>query len=219
MPKHVRRHHHQGAILNIDERMLQWSQTVYGVAHSLHIAHSLKLGNLDTLLDSLTAAQQWNESDLGFESCLPEKGFREGSIKLDGKDHEEVFLVLSENIVRILFVNLAVLADECLAELIAQVGAEPPNYLTAKAEWVKSKLGHSYQWAANGLLELCALRNAIVHANGCLNPATIAILQKAGVTNVRPDHEISLSFGDLFRYRRALRTVFGEVDKLRGQTS
>jgi hypothetical protein len=208
----------QGAILNIDERMLQWSQTVYGVAHSLHIAHSLKLGNLDTLLDSLSAAQQWNESDLGFESCLPEKGFREGSIKLDGKDHEEVFLVLSENIVRSLFVNLAVLADECLAELIAQAGAEPSNYLTAKAEWVKSKLGSNYQWAANGLLELCALRNAIVHANGRLSPSTIAILQKAGVTGAIADHEISLSFGDLFRYRRALRTVLGEVEKLRLNT-
>ncbi|MEO6192019.1 MAG: hypothetical protein ABIS20_03355, partial [Thermoanaerobaculia bacterium] len=126
-------------------------------------------------------------------------------------------LVLSENIVRILFVNLAVLADECLSELIAQAGAEPPNYLTAKAEWVKSKLGPSYQWAANGLLELCALRNAIVHANGRLNPSTIAILQKAGVADVRADHEISLSFGDLFRYRRALRTVLGEVDKLRAK--
>lgn len=199
--------------MNIEERMLQWSQTVYGVAHSLHIAHTLKLGNLETLLESLRAAQNWNRSDLGFQSCLPEKGFKAGSIKLDGKDHEEVFAVLSENIVRILFVNLTVLADECLAELIVEAGVEPPNYLTAKAEWVRSRINGRYAWAADGLLEMCALRNAIVHANGCLNASTLSILMKAGINNAKEGHVVSLAFGDLFRYRRALRTILGEVEK------
>lgn len=204
----------RGATLNLDDEMLRWSQTVYGIAHSLHIAHSLKLGNLTTLLDSLSAAERWNESDLGFESCLPKKEFREGSIKLDGRDHEEVFTLLSENIVKVLFVNLAVLADECLSHLMGEAGVEPPNYLTSKVEWVKSRLEPKYDWAANGLLEMCAIRNAIVHSGGRLSSSSIAILEKAGAKPAHVNHEIRLSFGDLFRYRRALRTVLGEVQKL-----
>lgn len=201
--------------MDIDNSMLQWSQTVYGVAHSLHLAHSIKLGNLTALGESLSAAEQWNKSDLGFTSSLPAKDFRDGSINLNGKDHGEVFGILSENIVKILFVNLAVLADECLDQLITEAGACPPNYLTSKTEWVKSKIDERYVWAANGMLELCALRNAVVHNGGKINKSVIDILEKAGVGDAKIGHEVSLSFGDLFRYRRALRTVIGELQKLK----
>jgi len=204
---------HGGVALDLDDEMLRWSQTVYGIAHSLHIAHSLQLGNLTTLIASLSAAEKWNESDLGFESCLPEKEFREGSINLDGRDHEEVFTVLSGNIVKVLFVSLTVIADECLSHLIGLAGVEPPNYLTGKAEWVKSRLDPKYEWAANGLLEMCAIRNAIVHSGSRINSSVIAVLEKANVNSPRNGHEIRLSFGDLFRYRRALRTVLGELQK------
>ncbi len=200
--------------MDIDLRMREWSQTVYGVAHSLNIAHGVKLGNLDTLLESLVAADAWNASDLGFTSNLPARDFKDGDIRLDGRDHAEVFANLAENIVRILFVNLAVLADECLAHLIRAAGTEPPNYLTNKAEWVKAKLDQKHAWAANGLIELCALRNALVHANGHLNASAVALLVKAEVTGSKEGHKVQLSFGDLFRYRRALRTVLGEVEKL-----
>ena len=200
--------------MDIDAEMLRWSQTVYGIAHSLHLAHSVNLGNLTTLHASLSAAEKWNKSNLGFESVLPRKEFKEGSINLDGRDHEEVFKVLSENAVKLLFMNLTVLADECLSHLILQAGVEPPNYLTGKAEWVKSKIAKKYEWAANGLLEICAIRNAIVHNSSKINSSVMQILDKAGITTAQIDHEIQLSFGDLFRYRRALRTVLGEIQKL-----
>jgi len=201
--------------MDIDNSMLQWSQTVYGVAHSLHLANSIKLGNLTALIESLSAAEQWNQSDLGFTSSLPMKEFKDGSINLNGKDHGEVFGILSENIVRILFVNLAVLADECLDQLITEAGTTPPNYLTSKAEWVKARINNKYEWAANGMLELCALRNAVVHNGGKINKSVIDILEKAGVGDAKLGHEVSLSFGDLFRYRRALRTVIGELQKIK----
>ncbi len=201
--------------MDIENSMLQWSHTVYGVAHSLHLANSIKLGNLTTLIESLSAAEQWNQSDLGFTSTLPTKEFKEGSINLNGKDHEDVFCILSENIIKILFVNLAVLADECLDQLIAEAGVIPPNYLTSKAEWVKSKIDDKYAWAANGMLELCAIRNAVVHNGGTINKSVIDILEKAGVGDAKLDHDVLLSFGDLFRYKRALRTVIGEVQKLK----
>lgn len=201
--------------MDIELSMLQWSQTVYGVAHSLHLSNSVKFGNLTTLLDSLHAAERWNKSDLGFTSSLPMKDFKEGSINLSGKDHEEIFATLSENIVKILFINLAVLADECLAQLITEAGVTPPNYLTNKAEWVKSRIEEKYIWAANGILELCALRNAIVHNSGKLNESTIKILAMADIIDASQDHQVSISFGDLFRYRRALRTVIGELQKIK----
>ena len=200
--------------MDIEDEMLKWSQTVYGIAHSLHIADSVKLGNLTTLVTSLNAAEGWNRSDPGFTSSLPAKQFKDGSINLDGKDYNEIFQNLSENIVRILFVNLAVLADECLGQLISNAGVQPPNYLTSKVEWAKSRIDAKYDWAANGMLELCALRNALVHNGGRLNDSTVAILESAGVTDATSGHEVSLSFGDLFRYRRALRTTIGELQKL-----
>lgn len=201
--------------MDIDDVMLQWSQTVYGVAHSLHLANSIKLGNLTALLDSLAAAEKWNKSDIGFSSSLPMKEFRDGSINLTGKEHKEVFNILSENIVKILFINLAVLADECLAQLITETNTLPPNYLTSKAEWVKLKIAKKHKWAANGMLELCAIRNALVHNGGILNESVIDILKKADVTDAKLAHKISISFGDLFRYRRALRTVIGELKKMK----
>lgn len=201
--------------MDIELSMLQWSQTVYGLAHSLHLANSVKLGNLTALLDSLHAAESWNKSDLGFTSSLPTREFKDGSINLSGKDHEEIFATLSENIVKILFINLAVLADECLAQLITEAAATPPNYLTGKAVWAKSRLEAKYIWAANGILELCALRNAIVHNGGKLNESTIKILEMADIVDAKQDHEVSISFGDLFRYRRALRTVIGELQKIK----
>jgi uncharacterized protein YutE (UPF0331/DUF86 family) len=200
--------------MNIESSMLQWSQTVYGVAHSLSVARAIKLGNLTQLIDSLIEAEQWNPSDLGFSSAIPKKNFKDGSINLNGEKHEEVFEILSENIVKILFINLAVLADGWLAQLISDTGATPPNYLTNKAEWVKSKIPNAYMWAANGILELCALRNALVHNGGMINESVISILEKADVKDALLSHQISLSFGDLFRYRRALRTVIGELRKL-----
>lgn len=205
--------------MNIDSAMLRWSQTVYGVAQSLHIARSVKLGNLTDLVDTLSDAERWNKSSLGFSSILPSRDFREGSINLDGRDHEEVFEILSENIVKFLFVNLAVFADECLGQLINDAGVTPPNFLTSKIEWVKSRIDVKYEWAANGLLEFAAIRNTIVHGEGRLNDNSIEILGKAGVCDAIPDYKISLSFGDLFRYRRALRTVMGELQKMKSQNS
>jgi hypothetical protein len=200
--------------LDIENEMHNWSQTVYGIAHALNIANSVNLGNLTTLLDSLTTAEAWNKSNLGFTSSLPVRRFKKGSINLDGKDHKEVFRILSENIVRALFVNLSVLIDECLSHLINRLGITPPNALTSKVEWAKSRTETKYEWAANGLLELCAIRNAIVHNGGKLNESAISILERAGVRDAQLNHEVSLSFGDLFRYRRAFRTIVGELRKI-----
>lgn len=200
--------------MDLDEEILKWSQTVYGVAHSLSIARSLNLGNLSTLIDSLRSAESWNPSKLGFASCLPVKEFEDGSIKLYGDNHDEIFLRISESIVKILFINFAVVSDACLNHLIFQAGATPGNFLVNKVEWAKSKIDPKFHWAANGMFELAAIRNALVHNNGRWNDSSIRILKQAGISEVDTNVAISLSFGDLFRYRRAFRTLIGELRKL-----
>lgn len=65
------------------------------------------------------------------------------------------------------------------------------------------------------MLEFCALTNAVIHNGSRINQSVADILEKAGVSGVKLGHEVSLSFGDLFRYRRALRTVIGELQKLK----
>lgn len=199
--------------MDVDSEMLAWSQTVYGVGHALHVAKSINFGNLNTIVESMTAAERWNPSNLGFESSLPVKEFTPGSIKLDGGSHHEVFAHVSENIVRVLFVNLAVLADEVIGYLIGLTGENVPQYLFNKIEWVKPRITPGLEWAINGMFEMVAIRNALVHNNGRWNSTTIGQLRATGVTDVQSEVQISLSFGDLFRYRRALRTVVGELRK------
>ena len=77
--------------MNIENELLAWSQTVYGVAHSLNIANSIKLGNLTTIVDSLVEAEKWNPSDVGFTSSIESRGFKDGSIDLAGEEYEEIF--------------------------------------------------------------------------------------------------------------------------------
>lgn len=200
--------------MDVDLEMLNWSQTVYGVGHALHVANSIKFGNLDTIVDSMQAAENWNSSLLGFASILPAKEFTPGSIKLDGVSHEEIFGRVSESIVRVLFVNLVVLTDEVMGYLIGLTGANVPEPVFSKVEWAKAHINHGFEWATSGLLEMVAIRNALVHNGGRWNGPSIEQLKLAGVAVVDSTVDISLSFGDLFRYRRALRTVVGELRKL-----
>ncbi|GAB4218037.1 MAG: hypothetical protein OHK0012_25080 [Synechococcales cyanobacterium] len=65
------------------------------------------------------------------------------------------------------------------------------------------------------MFELCALRNAIVHNGGKINESMVKILNKAGVKDAKLGYIVLLSFSDLFRYRQALRTVTGELQKIR----
>ncbi len=199
--------------MDVEAEMLRWSHTVYGVGHALHVAESIKFGNLETIIDSMRAAETWNNSVLGFESNLPARKFTEGSIYLDGSGHKEVFNRVTESIVRVLFINLAVLADEIMGYLIGQTGATVPNYLFNKVEWTHARIPSNFHWVTYGLFELVAIRNALVHGDGRWNESTVAQLKLAGIQHVDMNVEISLSFGDLFRYRRALRSVIGELRK------
>lgn len=49
---------------------------------------------------------------------------------------------------------------------------------------------------------------------GNLDALSADLLGKANAKNVVLGHEVKLSVGDLFRHRRALRTVIGELRKL-----
>jgi len=200
--------------MDVDSEMLRWSQTVYGVAHALHVARSINFGNLNTIIESLRAAEAWNPSVLGFESNVPAKSFVDGSVKLDGDDHQQVFARLAENIVDVLFVSLAVQADVVIGYLIEKTGQKAPDFLFSKIEWTKSRISEKQKWAINGLFEVVALRNALVHGAGSWSETTVQQLRKAGIEDVDTSARVSLSFGDLFRYRRALRTVVGELRTL-----
>ncbi|GHS91181.1 hypothetical protein FACS1894139_01210 [Planctomycetales bacterium] len=222
--------------MSIEDSMRQWSKTIYGIISSLHIAKSGDLSNPTPLQDSILAAEEWNASDIGFTSCVRIRKMKENSITLAGENHEEIFRIISERITKILLVNLDLLTDEWLGQSIAAVAVGTPKkpiylpgkavavgapkktiYLPGKIAWVTSKLDKKYAWATNGVLELHAIRNAIVHNSGELNDRVINDLKKAGVEDAKVGHKISISFGDLLRYRRAVRTVINEVKKLKEQ--
>lgn len=193
--------------------MKEWSRTAYGIAHSLYIADSIDMGNLTTIGESLRAADDWRKSDLGFDSNIEPREFGKDDVQLDAESHEEVFQNLVDSAIEMLLINLAVISDDCLDLLIKEAGDDPPNSLTPKVEWAKGRVREKHIWAPNGMLEMCAVRNVLVHNNGVINSAALSILDKAEIEDVEKGHDVVLSFGDLFRYKRAFRTTVGEIEK------
>lgn len=194
--------------------MKAWSRTAYGIAHSLYIADSMNMGNLTTIGESLRNADGWRESDLGFGSNIESRQFEKEDVQLGADNHQEIFRNLVDSAIGMLLVNLAVISEECLEFLIRRAGDKPPTYLTPKVEWAKARVRSKHIWAPNGMLEMCAVRNALVHNGGVINSKTVSILDKAEIKNAEEGHEITMSFGDLFRYKRAFRTTIGEIERL-----
>jgi hypothetical protein len=178
------------------------------------MADAMNMGNLTTIGESLSIADSWRESDLGFDSSVEPRQFGKDDVELNADNHQEIFQDLIDSAIRMLFVNLAVLSEDCLDFLIKRAGDVPPNYLKPKIEWAKARVRPEHSWAPNGMLEMCAVRNVLVHNRGVINSKAISILNGAEINTVEEGHEVVLSFGDLFRYKRALRTTVGEIERL-----
>ncbi len=193
------------------EALKKWSQTSYGIIHTLALAENLQMGNLGTLEDNIKKSFSWISSDLGFDSIVDDRNYNEGSIKLDGRHAQQVVQWLQKSVAEMLLTHLVALCDELLMEILDAKGVSVEN-----ANFFYDKLGlvtvrRDQEWAKNAMFEMNAIRNCIIHSASKWNERSASQLErKLGIKPV-VGSPITVSFKDIFNYKKAVRVFLGEA--------
>lgn len=192
------------------ERVNVWTSTLYTLVHSLHIARELQFGDLATLDQRVREAHEWVNPDCSYNSTLLShpQGTKALTFRRDPSRH---FNETSRQIVKMLVQDLVVILDEMMDEALIDRGEKAGTFPQSKIEKLRRSLDERYAWAANGCLELVAVRNVLTHAQGRWNEKTIRIV--ADFTHPPPQlgERLIVGFSMLFRYRKAMRTFLNQV--------
>lgn len=189
----------------------RWNQTTYGIIHSICITTDLKMGNLHTIGDNIERAMGWFPSNLGFASSVADKHYKEDSIRLDGRQANDVIAWLQRATAETLFVDLVALTDELLTEIMEYKGLLPATarYFIEKvdAAVVRPRQG----WAKTAMYEMNAIRNCIIHSNSTWNQKNAEAIERLHGTKPPEGSSIDVNFKVLFDYKRAAKVFMGEV--------
>jgi hypothetical protein len=191
-------------------RIYVWTRTLYTLIHSIHLSKQIHFGNLTKLNDSILDARNWVNPICSFNSVLMPFPFGNRTVKFR-RDPNRHFEEIAAQIIKMLVQDLVVIFDEMMFESITARGQQPGNFPQSKVEYLRKFLDPQYAWAANGCLELIAVRNSLCHANGVWNAKSIAIVKPF----VRPapanGDKVIIGFPALFHYRKAIRTFLNET--------
>jgi len=192
------------------ERVNVWTNTLYTLIHSLHLAKENSFGDLKTLDQRARDTTQWVTPDCSYASALlaHPNGKDKITFRRDPNTH---FPDISRQVIKMLVQDLVVILDEMMDEALVQRGETAGNFPQSKIEKLRKALDPRHQWSANGCLELVAVRNVLTHNKGRWNQKSIDIV-KGFVTPTPVDGErLVVGFSMLFRYRKAMRTMLNEV--------
>lgn len=197
------------------EMLRAWSHGAYGLLQSLWISRAVHLGNTRRLQRNVEELCQAIPSNLGFASSVPIYPATPNSIGIDSWTEQRVVDLTTRYTVELLILSLVVVFDEIAAELLEKGGHKSQKMPGDKAGWLRKNLPDRTRWAALGVTELVAIRNALVHGQGTWNERAIKMLRAAEVTPL-PGVGVTVRPGvdDLFRYRRAVRTALNEMKKI-----
>jgi hypothetical protein len=199
-----------------EEQLRTWSQAMYGTLHALRLMRAVDLGNIKKVGASVGASLDWIASDLGISSAVPEWPFNPSVIKLDGEEEAEVFDHVVRAISLSMAASLTALFDECLEDVLEAKGYTPRDYPGGKLVQLRGRLpadvAADKAWALDGVAELIAIRNAIVHGAGCWSERTLGDLPATSRGTAKVGDRLAVSFGDILRYKRAVRTVLNESE-------
>ncbi|MEZ4301535.1 MAG: hypothetical protein R3B70_41760 [Polyangiaceae bacterium] len=203
--------------LHIEARMRTWSQAMYGIVHAMRILRAVDLGNIKKVGYSMRQSLSWVESNLGFDSSIPERDLNVASFDLEGETEEAIFSKLASAISNTLTVSLTSLLDECLGEVLAARGYNPHSVAGGKLDQLRAYLPENVaqgnEWALTGARELVTIRNVLVHSGGVWNERPIKTLPGNG-RKPATGEPLSVGFGDVLRYKRAVRTLLNEAQKM-----
>lgn len=192
------------------ERINIWTNTLYALIQSLHVAKQIQFGNLPLIGQNIKEASTWVSPECSYSSVLCLKPFGNGQVKFR-RDPNAHFEEISAQVVKMLIEDLVVIMDQMMADILATKKQQVPNYPQGKVEALKKRLDPKYQWASNGCLELIAVRNVQVHCNGRWNAKAIKIIEPFVVPPPNEGDRLSIGFSMLFRYRQAIRTFLNQV--------
>ena len=192
------------------ERVNVWTNTLYTLIHSLHMARESSFGDLSTFDSRARASSTWITPECSYSSVLlPHPS---GGMKIAfRRDPNKHFGEISRQIVKMLIQDLAVILDQMMDEALVERGEVAGNYPQSKIEKLRKALDARYHWAAQGCLELIAVRNVLTHAQGRWNAKSIAIIQGFATPLPAVGEKLEIGFGMLFRYRKAMRTMLNQV--------
>lgn len=192
------------------ERINVWTNTLYTLIHSLHMARESSFGDLNTLDARARASSNWIMPECSYASVL--LAHPGGRMKISfRRDPNKHFGEISRQVVKMLIQDLTVILDQMMDEALAQRGEVAGNFPQSKIEKLKKALDPRYHWAADGCLELVAARNVLTHADGRWNEKSIAVVK--AFLNPLPavGDKLEVGIQMLFRYRKAMRTMLNQV--------
>lgn len=148
------------------QALARWSQTAYGLVHSVTISSRLDLGNINRIGASIVDSFSWLPRKDQFDSSVEHRPYKEDHFRLEDGDVKNVVSNLKANLLSLLLVDLAALTDELLSSIMAAKGMkiEDRPFLSNKARAVTC--APEQEWARRGVLELNVVRNCLVHNDG-----------------------------------------------------
>lgn len=195
------------------QALTRWSQTAYGLVHSVTMSSRLDLGNINRIGDSITDSFGWFPRKDQFDSSVEHRPYKEDDFRLEDGDVKNVVLNLKANLLSLLIVDLAALTDELLTSIMATKGNKPENFpfLSSKAKAVRCAA--EQEWSRRGVLELNVIRNCFVHNEGKWSSRGLKDIG-AVVTNLtaKDGDPVSINYEDVFRYKRAVRTLLNQAE-------
>jgi hypothetical protein len=207
--------HSQKPVGGLDARLKRWSQSAYGLLHSVEKLKASNFKDASSVEQSISRLVQRLPSKVGFSSAISNKSIKKNSIKFSSKDGKESKNELINSLICMLVVDLVVLFDDIAGTQLAGKGIKCDETPGGKADLLKSRFPDSRKWAARGVIELVSIRNAIVHNDSSWNDKALNLLSLADVIELpQPGTQLRVGVDDLFRYRRAVRTALNEIKKL-----
>jgi hypothetical protein len=118
---------------------------------------------------------------------------------------------VAQSIANTLLLTLVSLMDEALDGILRGRGLKPGRYPTDKLAQLEKALPKTLlsdnRWAFAGAREAIILRNVLVHSSGTWNAESIEQLRSLVAKTPPQGKTLQISFGDLFRFKRAVRTT------------
>ena len=195
------------------QALTRWSQTAYGLVHSVTMSSRLDLGNINRIGNSITESFGWFPRKDQFDSSVEHRPYKEDDFRLEDGDVKNVVLNLKANLLSLLLVDLAALTDELLTSIMTTKGKKPENFpfLSNKAKAVQCAV--EQEWSRRGVLELNVIRNCFVHNDGKWSSRGLKDIG-AVVTNLtaKEGDPVTINYEDVFRYKRAVRTLLNQAE-------
>ncbi len=192
--------------------LARWSQTAYGLIHSVDMSSRLDLGNINRIGTSIIASFDWFSRRSQFDSSVEHHSYKKDDFRLDDTEVEKLVVNLKANLLSNLLVSLSTLADELLSSIMVEKGKEPSKLPYLRSKTLKVTCTPDQEWARRGVLELNVIRNCFVHNDGKWSERGLQDIAPLVKNLVANDGEpLEVNFEDVFRYKRAVRTLLNQA--------